>query len=353
MITRGHSQDVNHNTNHRVKGAAMTTNEQEPVNLDKETQKLIAEIGRQFYLNEKSKIEIAKTLKISRFRVARLLELGKKSKIIKITITEPSTNLNSVSNTLSKHLNLKSTRVIESSGSESQVRDQLGEMAANYLSHIDLNGKTVGVSWGRTLAAMTNYLPRLPFSRIVQLTGTVGWDISQSPVEIIRRMNDLSEAETFALFTPFYVGEAADFIKNQFYVKSVIEMFDEIDVAILSVGSWTPLESQLPQTFPEEVKTHLSSKGTRAEVAGIFLNDDGEVVSSDISDQCITIKPSQLRNIPRVIAVAGSPRKTQAIYALSKSGLITDLITDMQTAADLLQMPTVEKSSYNLPRVPR
>ena len=220
-------------------------------------------------------------------------------------------------------------------------------------SHIDLNGKTVGVSWGRTLAAMTNYLPRLPFSRIVQLTGTVGWDISQSPVEIIRRMNDLSEAETFALFTPFYVGEAADFIKNQFYVKSVIEMFDEIDVAILSVGSWTPLESQLPQTFPEEVKTHLSSKGTRAEVAGIFLNDDGEVVSSDISDQCITIKPSQLRNIPRVIAVAGSPRKTQAIYALSKSGLITDLITDMQTAADLLQMPTVEKSSYNLPRVPR
>lgn len=314
--------------------------------VDRDTRQLIAQIARKFYLENQSKIEIAETLSISRFRVARLLEIGRKSGIIRIQIIEPTTNIENISEALQEHLKLNEVRTIETSGTNENIRCQIGEMAAQYLAEVIQENNTIGIAWGRTLAAMTNYLPRLSFSRVVQLTGTVGWDISQSPVEIIRRMNNLSEADAYAIFAPFYLGEASAFIKSQDSIKQVTELFNDIDIAVLSVGSWKPLESQLPPVFPESIKNQLSAAGTRAEVAGIFIDDDGKIVCQDISDQCITIRAEQLMRIPRVVAVAGSPRKVKAIYSLAKSGLIDDLITDRETASLILTMKPIKEVVY-------
>ncbi|WP_231367417.1 sugar-binding domain-containing protein [Schaalia sp. ZJ405] len=125
-----------------------------------------------------------------------------------------------------------------------------------------------------------------------------------------------------------------------------MNMFSTIDLAILSVGSWEPAESQLRSVFPEEISNELSRLGTRAEVAGLFINDEGELVGEDISSQCITISENDLLSVPRVVAVAGSRKKVRAIHALSRSGLITDLVTDADTARELLKLPAIKKHQH-------
>ena len=47
---------------------------------------LATTVARRYYLDDRSKIEIAAELKLSRFKVARLLELARSSGIIRISI---------------------------------------------------------------------------------------------------------------------------------------------------------------------------------------------------------------------------------------------------------------------------
>ena len=55
-------------------------------------------------------------------------------------------------------------------------------------------------------------------------------------------------------------------------------------------------------------------------------------------DRVIGIELEQLKRVPRAIAVAGGPGKTEAIHAALVGGWINCLITDTYTAKRLLEM---------------
>jgi DNA-binding transcriptional regulator LsrR (DeoR family) len=50
---------------------------------------LIASVARRYYLEDKSKVEIAEELGMSRFKVARLLETARASGLVHIEIADP------------------------------------------------------------------------------------------------------------------------------------------------------------------------------------------------------------------------------------------------------------------------
>jgi DNA-binding transcriptional regulator LsrR (DeoR family) len=51
---------------------------------------LLAEVARRYYLDNTSKVDIAKQLDLSRFKVARLLEDARSRGIVQIQIKNPS-----------------------------------------------------------------------------------------------------------------------------------------------------------------------------------------------------------------------------------------------------------------------
>lgn len=329
----------------------MALDEETLTDLSPETRQLAARVARRFYLDDRSKVQIATEFGISRFRVARLLDFARTTGIVRIDIVEPTTNLDEVASALRSHLNLEGVRVVDTSGSAEEVRSQLGAMTASYLSSTVRPGQMLGMSWGRTLAAMTTHLRSLPPVKIVQLSGTVGSDVSRSPVELIRRIMDLSSSEAFAIFAPFFLGSSAAEVKNQADIKSVIEMYPDVDLAVLGVGSWEPLDSELYPVFPQHVRQQLDAQHARGEIVGIFVNDDGEIVFPELIDQCIAVTPYRLLRTPRVVAVAAGPSKTAALYAVARSGLITEIITDKRTATAMLDMPAI--TSHALQRYAR
>nr|MDK8213974.1 RNA polymerase subunit sigma-70 [Enterococcus faecalis] len=54
---------------------------------------LIASLARRHYLEDVSKVQLAKEFGISRFRIARLLAKGREEGIIRLEIIDPSTDL--------------------------------------------------------------------------------------------------------------------------------------------------------------------------------------------------------------------------------------------------------------------
>lgn len=311
---------------------------------------LMTTVARRFYLDDVPKTELAKDLDISRFRVARLLQQAREVGLVTIQVHDRSPGLTSLSDDLKQHLLLDDCVVVTHGDSEVANRRQLAKAAAREMKRSIRVGDLVGVSWGRTLVAIGEELADLPPCTLIQLTGVVGNDLRQSPVEVIRRVADRSNVSTLALFCPLFAAseETARAFRQDPAVRRVLEAHHQLQMATLSLGSWDPPITQLSESLDETDRAELTAEGARAEMAGIFIRDDGSLVDTRLSGRRISVSPDDLLRTPRVLTAAGTVAKAPAIAAVARSGLVTSLVTDDLTALELLRMPSVE--AHALPR---
>jgi DNA-binding transcriptional regulator LsrR (DeoR family) len=314
---------------------------------------LMAALARRFYLDDVPKTELAAEFAMSRFRVARLLQQARELGLVTITINDMADELGALSERLRHHLALEECVVVTAGATEADNRQRLARAAAREMKRHIRAGDTVGMSWGRTLVAIGAELADLAPCTLVQLTGIVGNDFAQSPVEVIRRIADRSSVQTVSLFCPLFAGsdEAAAAFRLDPAVARVMDTYRDLRLAVLSLGSWDPPITQLRAHLAPADQDELTAEGARAEMAGIFVRDDGTVVEADVVARRISVSADDLLRTPRVLTAAGSVEKAPAIAAIARSGLITSLVTDDLTAVALLGLPAVE--GHALPRAGR
>lgn len=299
--------------------------------------------ARRYYRDDASKVQIGEELGVSRFKVARLLEQARELGVVTITIHDSGLHLPGLSTAVAGHLGLDRVVVIESSGSDADVRRQVGQAAADQLGSILREGEVLGLAWGRTLTAMSAAMPPLPRLDVVQLTGALGTELADSPVEVVRRVALQSGGTARPIFAPLVVDDpaTADALRRQPDVAAALAMFDSLSTAVVSVGSWDPPESQLLRTVGPAEQRDLLDRGVVAEVASILVSDEGEPVAPEFQSRCLTIDVEQMRRVPRVVAAAGGARKARALAAVVRAGLVTELVCDRALAEAVLALPAV------------
>lgn len=311
--------------------------------LDEATERLIAQIARLYYWDDLPKTEIARQFGLSRFRIARLLEQGRDEGIVTIDIRGTGTHLGQMSVDLSAHLGLESF-VVLGGGGEAKARDRIALEAAEQIRALLTPGDTFGLSWGRTMLAVSEHLTDLPPTSVVQLTGTVGDDLSQSPVEIMLNIAGDSSVTAHPIFAPMYVTTTAgaSALRAEPAIAATLDRFADLKLVAMSVGSWDPPVTQLREYFSSSDIAMLDAEGALAEFLGIFIDSSGRVVAAELNERRIAATVDDLLRVPHVIAAAGGRIKVPAIMAAARSGLITRLITDDQAAVELLRLPAVE-----------
>lgn len=309
-----------------------------------ERSRLLA-VARRFYLEDRSKIEIASELGISRFKVARMLELARAQGLVTIRLNDDGAVDWDLSQQLAEHLGLTEVVVVHASGDEEHVRNRVATVGAELLSSTLRDGEVLGMAWGRTLSALTTALPRLPRMSIVQLTGAAGSDLGQSPVELVRLIAQNSGGSAHPIFAPLVVetAEIARSLSQQPDIARAIAMFADVTTALVSIGSWNPPDSQLYEFLPPAEREHLVERGVIAEVSATLLSADGTAIADDFADRTIAVTSAQLRAIPRVLAVAAGARKAGAVAAVTRAGLITGLVTDHSLAEEMLAGPPARR----------
>lgn len=304
------------------------------------TQQLqIAHIATEYYINRKTRIEIAEETGLSRFKVGRLLDEAVSSGIVRFDITGHSGIRLDLSMRLKERFGLAHSVVIDvAEGTEESLQEPLGLTAADLLTEILTDKDVLGLTSGRTLNAMARNLRSLPCRRIVQMAGAAG-PILQSGLEVIRRLSMLDDISPAAIYSSLVMSDAqaADGVRRQPDVQATFKQFEEITVAVGAIGSWVPLNSLMfeNRALTNSDRRSLLGAGVVAEFAATLVTDTGEIVH-DIDERCIAISDAQLRKVPTVIAVAGGPSKTRAIRGVLNAGFLTGLVTDSATAERLL-----------------
>jgi DNA-binding transcriptional regulator LsrR (DeoR family) len=300
----------------------------------------LAQVVERYYRGGETKSAIAHDLGMSRFKVARSIDEALSRGLVRIEISMPESPIDlELSEALRQRYGLRHAIVLAARGLPPDFnRQELGAVAGSVLAETVDEDSIVGIAWGRTLDKMATALPPLPGCTVVQVNGGVsGVGISVNSHDVVRRVAARAGGDVYAFYAPLIAPDAAtaQSLKRDPAVARSVEQFDRLTCAVVTIGSWEPMESMMAQSFEPELVSLLLRLGVVADISGSLIDRNGRSIRTPFDDRRVTISGTQLRAVPEVIAVAGGIEKVEAIHAALLGGWVSTLVTDADVAEAL------------------
>lgn len=283
--------------------------------------------------------EVADRLRISRWKVGRLLEEAKASGLVEIKIHHPRSRRRDLEQKLKAQYGVPEAVVVESQPTNAATMHLAAQSAADYLLELRPEPEIIGVSWGHTVAAIADSLPEGALRRptIVQLNG--GASSLQDTVDagsIIRTIARKSRDPRTALLPASAIvqdRELAQRLRADRPVATTLELAGKADVALYSIGALST-RSVLVTTdcISADELVSLSEAGAIGDILGHFIDRSGRVVDFELDQRTIGLDLNSLAQVPRSIAVAVGEEKVEITRAALYSGLCTVLVTESRIA---------------------
>jgi DNA-binding transcriptional regulator LsrR (DeoR family) len=314
---------------------------------------LTASVARRYYLDGKSKVEIAGEFNLSRFKVARLLHAARTSGLVRIEIGYPGVLDVELSGRLQEVFGLRHAVVINTSDEDAvSVRQHVGEAAAELLAEIVTSDDVLGLAWARSVSAMTTALSWLAAAPVVQLTGVLSRpDIDDSSVDLVRQAARVSGGPAHFFHAPMIVRDAptARALRRQPEIARAFARFGSVTKAVVGIGRWAPGQSTVYDATDDKERRLVRRLGVCAEISGVLVGASGCPVETALAERMIGVNAAQLRAIPEVIAIAYGTAKEPAVRAALRSGLVGGLVTHTALANALLTADEAGPAGHERP----
>jgi DNA-binding transcriptional regulator LsrR (DeoR family) len=301
---------------------------------------LAARVARQYYIEGVSKVDIADRLGISRFRVARLLEGARDSGMVRIEIGLPGGTLDAaLSAELCSAFGLRHAFVFNFPDDEQALlRHRLGEASGQALMDLITPGDVLGMSWSRTLSGLAAALTQIPPCPIVQLTGAVPPPDGRDLLDLVRSVARVGGGPAHVFYAPMILDDAqtAAAIRRQGDIAEAFALVPSVTIAVVAIGAWAPGLSTIYDAITPAERDALAALGVCAELAGVFIGQDGRPVATPLDSRMIVTSGAALERIPFVLSVAWGVAKSTAVSAAIRGGLVHGLVTHTSLARALL-----------------
>ncbi|MCD6575479.1 sugar-binding transcriptional regulator [Candidatus Aerophobetes bacterium] len=303
---------------------------------------LLIRIAWLYYEEGLTQDEIARVFPLSRSKVVRMLKRAKEEGIVSFQIRGIGINCLSLERELISLFNLQDAMVVPIVN-EDKVRDSLGKAAAIYLERNLKDGQLLAIGWGRTIHKMANYVSSGKFKnlRVVNLMGGLTTFLSLNPYDIGGKLASTWRGECYYVYAPAIAAseELCRSFKSELTVKKAMEMAKLADYCLVGIGE-VGRENTLSQlgyiSLPEiEI---LRKEGAVGNIMAQFFNIKGEKVNCELHRRIVSLSIEELRDMKRVIGVAGGNRKIKSILGALHGRFVNILITDENTAKSIIHL---------------
>lgn len=291
------------------------------------------------YAGGLTQAEVATRLGVSAVKAHRLVALANQAGVVKITIDGEVAECLRLEERLVAGFGLDAARVVPDLGEAGLPLRALGIAGSDFLlREIEaLQGRVIGVAYGRTLAAAVEAMPRTDAGtvRFVSLMGGLTRNYAANPQEVMHRLADRTGGEAYVMPVPFLANTVADreMFLAQRGVREVAALAATADLVLAGIGTVDPTALLVTARMidREEIR-EVQRKGGVGEILGHFFDEGGRPVETSLSARTLSPDLGSLAG-RRIVALAGGPEKVAAIRAVLRSGLLRGLITDERTAA--------------------
>lgn len=303
----------------------------------------IIRVAKKYYELHMGQLEIAQEEGISKSTVSRLLQKAIDLGYVKVTVEYPLESVAEIENQLKDIFGLKDVFVtpIVVDNEEIIVKDTCRALASNLNSYIKSND-VVGVSWGKTLNCLSDYVRHLQARniKVVQLNGGVTkFDTPTGAYQIVDSLVHAGKGQGIMFPVPAVVDskEIADVLRKDSQVNRVLEFAKEADVTIFSVGAFSK-NSILYEVgyLQEEEYQKLEAVKAVGDIASRYFTIDGKIASQNFDERVVGLDLEYLKSKNYNIAIAVGLEKVNAILGALAGGYLNVLYTDERTARELL-----------------
>lgn len=297
-----------------------------------------------YYEENKTQDEIGTVLRLTRWKVGRLLAQAKASGFIRIEIVHPRARRLSIERRLRETTRLTDAIVVSSAGvaSDEELQSRTSQAAADYLTALRPVPRTLGISWGRTLHEVSLHIGQ-------------GWANGVNVVQINGGVSLNRRAGTAAATAVTIAHKAAGAatllpspaILERLDTKTAIEA-DRSVAAVLNLGAAASAylfsAGQADQNsalvdsgyLTADQVAELVRKGAVGDIVGRYIDSNGNIVDAELDGRTVGIQLEQLRHAKTSIAVISGSSKHSVARAIVGSSLCTVLVTDEDTALAVL-----------------
>jgi len=199
-------------------------------------------------------------------------------------------------------------------------------------------GDVLGMSWSRTLSGLAAAMTQLPPCPIVQLTGAVPPPDGRDLLDLVRSVARIGGGPAHVFYAPMIMDDAqsAAAIRRQADIAGAFALVPSVTMALVAIGAWAPGLSTIYDAITAAEREAISRLGVFAELAGVFIGEDGRPVETPLDSRMIVTPAAALEQIPCVIAVAWGVSKSAAVSAAIRGEMVHALVTHASLARALL-----------------
>jgi lsr operon transcriptional repressor len=314
------------------------------LNGNDDDEELLSRVAWYYYHDGLTQHDVGHRMGLTRVKVSRLLDRGRRSGVIGFTIHSKYSGCIELESRLRSQFSLDEAIVIpplDSVGEESvpSVNERLAQASASYLMRVLAKGSLLAIGWGDTV---TRTLGRLGYvlgsvgASVVSLTGGVG--------TYIQVVGGLSAAlgrskRLFMIPAPLVVSSTATAraLLAEPDVQDILTMARTANYALVGIGAVDEEASFVQGGYVSKAEMlWYRRQGAVGDVLGRFFDERGEILDLEIHGRIVGMEATELRDLRRVIGVASGPKKVEPIRAALAGGYLDIVITDMVTAQAVL-----------------
>ena len=302
--------------------------------MDEQTYALATKAAWYYYMEDNTQAQIAEVMGVSRAKVIRLLEEARAQGIVQFSFRKNDSQRVSAEQLLIDRFGLKDAFVIPTPLDSSAINQSIAQGAAHYVSdHLREDGY-LNIGYGDTVSRMLGFLAknREESLNVVSLTGGVSYYLPSVGTTAY-------SMHLFLTPSPLVVSsrQVRDALLDEKSLQDVSTMTEHADMSVVGIGAAVEGATVLRNGILNEGELAvLKMQGAVGDVLNHFMDKDGTLIKTEIEDRVISTDLDKLRQLKNVVGVAGGKDKVAAIKAVLNGGYLNVLITDSDTAAELL-----------------
>ena len=302
--------------------------------MDEQTYALATKAAWYYYMEDNTQAQIAEVMGVSRAKVIRLLEEARAQGIVQFSFRKNDSQRVSAEQLLIDRFGLKDAFVVPTPLDSSAINQSIAQGAAHYVSdHLREDGY-LNIGYGDTVSRMLGFLAknREESLNVVSLTGGVSYYLPTVGTTAY-------SMHLFLTPSPLVVSsrQVRDALLDEKSLQDVSTMTEHADMSVVGIGAAVEGATVLRNGILNEGELAvLKMQGAVGDVLNHFMDKDGNLIQTEIEDRVISTDLDKLRQLKNVVGVAGGKDKVTAIKAVLNGGYLNVLITDSDTAAELL-----------------
>lgn len=305
----------------------------------------IMRVARKYYELHQGQLEISRDEGVSKSTISRMLQKAVDLGYVKIKVEYPLESVNEIAEQMKELFQLKDVFITPNViDDESITLKDTCRAFADRLDQYIHDDCIVGVSWGKTLNCLSEYINKIQAKNIqvVQLNGGVSkHTIPTGAGRIVDAVTKAGKGTGYMFPVPALVDsrEIFDALKKDSTINSVLNMAKAAEVTIFSIGAVEKTSILYEVGYLDDDDFEQLKKADAAgDIALRFFDVQGNIANESLNERVVGLALEDFKDKKYNIAIAVGERKAVGILGALRGGYVNVLYTDEKTARKVLAM---------------